>query len=126
MKKVFSIPGAPKPVGAYSQAVKIGDTLFVSGQIPINPFSGELVLTDIQSSTEQVMQNIKALVTEAGMKMDNIVKVSIFLKDMGDFSAVNEVYSSFFKDYFPARETVQVAALPLNAPVEISCIAIEE
>lgn len=124
MKKVIQIPGAPAPIGPYSQAILKGDTLYVSGQIPLNPFTGELVIDSIDAATERVMLNIEALLSEAGMNFNHIVKCSIFLKDMNDFAVMNRVYASFFDDVPPARETVQVAKLPLDVPVEISCIAI--
>lgn len=125
MKKVISIPGAPAPIGPYSQAILKNGTLYVSGQIPLNPFSGELVIDTIQNSTHQVMKNIIALLNEAGMTIDNVVKCSIFLKDLNDFAEMNAIYGSYFGDVPPARETVQVAKLPLNVPIEISCIAIK-
>ncbi len=125
MKKVISIPGAPAPIGPYSQAILKNDTLYVSGQIPLNPFSGDLVIDTIQNSTHQVMKNISALLNEAGMTIDNVVKCSIFLKDLNDFAEMNAVYGSYFSDIPPARETVQVAKLPLDVPIEISCIAIK-
>lgn len=124
MKKVIQIPGAPAPIGPYSQAILKGDTLYVSGQIPLNPFTGELVIDSIDAATERVMLNIEALLSEAGMNFNHIVKCSIFLKDMNDFAVMNRVYAGFFDDVPPARETVQVAKLPLDVPVEISCIAI--
>ena len=125
MKKVISIPGAPAPIGPYSQAILKNDTLYVSGQIPLNPFSGNLVIDSIQNSTHQVMKNIVALLNEAGMTIDNVVKCSIFLKDLNDFAEMNTVYGSYFGDVPPARETVQVAKVPLDVPIEISCIAIK-
>jgi len=125
MKKVISIPGAPAPIGPYSQAILKNDTLYVSGQIPLNPFSGDLVTDTIQNSTHQVMKNIIALLNEAGMTIDNVVKCSIFLKDLNDFAEMNSIYGSYFSDVPPARETVQVAKLPLDVPIEISCIAIK-
>lgn len=125
MKKVISIPGAPAPIGPYSQAILKNDTLYVSGQIPLNPFSGELVTDTIQNATHQVMKNILALLSEAGMTIDNVVKCSIFLKDLNDFAEMNAVYGSYFNELPPARETVQVAKLPLDVPIEISCIAIK-
>jgi 2-iminobutanoate/2-iminopropanoate deaminase len=124
MKKVIQIPGAPAPIGPYSQAILKGDTLYVSGQIPLNPFTGELVTDSIDAATERVMLNIEALLSEAGMNFNHVVKCSIFLKDMNDFAVMNGVYAGFFDDVPPARETVQVAKLPLDVPVEISCIAI--
>jgi 2-iminobutanoate/2-iminopropanoate deaminase len=125
MKKVLQISGAPAPIGPYSQAILKKDTLFVSGQIPIDPITGKLVDTDISAATDQVMKNIVSLLNEAEMTTDDVVKCSIFLKNMNDFSAVNEIYSKYFRSQPPARETVQVAQLPLDVDVEISCIAIK-
>ena len=125
MKKIITIPGAPAPIGPYSQAVLNGNTLFVSGQIPLNPVSGELEMETIDQATHRVMNNIRALVETAGMQMSDIIKTSIFLKSMDDFAAVNAVYASYFQANYPARETVQVSKLPLDVPVEISCIAIK-
>lgn len=123
MKKAIDIPNAPKPVGSYSQAILNNGTLYISGQIPMNPVSQELELGSISKSTHQVMRNIEALLNAAEMSLNNVLKCSIFLKDMNDFAEVNEVYSSYFKGVFPARETVQVAKLPLDVSIEISCIA---
>lgn len=123
MKKAFTIPNAPAPIGPYSQAIMKNDTLFVSGQIPLDPKTGELQLETIQVAAKQVMENLKALVETAGLKMSDVVKCSIFLKTMDDFAAVNEVYASYFENEPPARETVAVSKLPLDVPVEISCIA---
>ena len=124
MKKIIQIPGAPAPIGPYSQAVMVQGTLYVSGQIPLNPLNGELVTSDIEAATHQVLSNIKSLVQEAGLKMSNIVKCSIFLKNMDDFAKVNAVYASYFSENPPARETVQVSKLPMDVSIEISCIAI--
>lgn len=124
MKKALSIPGAPAPIGPYSQAILKGDTLYVSGQIPLNPVTGELVIDTIENATSQVMENIGALLKEAGMTFDHVAKCSIFLKDLNNFESVNKVYGSYFQDTPPARETVEVARLPKDVPVEISCIAI--
>ena len=124
MKKVINTSGAPAPIGPYSQAIQAGNFLFVSGQVAINPANGELVLDDIQTETRRVMENIKAILIEAGADFSNIVKTSIFLKDMQNFSLVNEVYGAYFTDAFPARETVQVAGLPKNVNVEITVTAI--
>jgi 2-iminobutanoate/2-iminopropanoate deaminase len=126
MKTVIQIPGAPAPIGPYSQAILSNDTLYVSGQIPLDPYSGELVTSDIASATHRVLKNIGALLSEAGMSMDNIVKCSIFLKDMQDFAVVNEIYATYFPGIPPARETVQVAKLPLDVSIEISCIAVKD
>jgi len=124
MKKVINTSGAPAPIGPYSQAVQAGNFLFVSGQVAIQPATGELVLDDIQTETRRVMENIKAILNEAGADFGNIVKTSIFLKDMQDFPLVNEAYGAYFTDAFPARETVQVAGLPKNVNVEITVTAI--
>ena len=124
MKKVINTSGAPAPIGPYSQAVQAGNFLFVSGQVAIQPATGELVLHDIQTETRRVMENIKAILNEAGADFGNIVKTSIFLKDMQDFPLVNEAYGAYFTDAFPARETVQVAGLPKNVNVEITVTAI--
>lgn len=125
MKKVITIQGAPAPIGPYSQAILAGNTLYVSGQIPLDPFSGNLVVDSIQAATHQVMKNITALLEEAGMSRQNIVKCSIFLKDLNDFAEMNTIYGGYFSDLPPARETVQVVKLPLDVPIEISCIAIK-
>ena len=124
MKKVINTNNAPAPIGPYSQAVAANGFLFVSGQIPSNPSTGEIVSGGIKAEAQQVMENIKAVLTEAGLNFSNIVKTSIFLTDMGNFAQVNEVYGTYFTDQFPARETVQVAALPKSVNVEISVIAI--
>ena len=124
MKKAITIPNAPAPIGPYSQAILKNDTLYVSGQIPLNPATGELTIESIELATEQVLSNIGALLNEAGMTFDNIVKCSIFLTDLTDFAKVNAIYARYFDAVPPARETVQVANLPLNVPIEISCIAI--
>jgi 2-iminobutanoate/2-iminopropanoate deaminase len=125
MKKAIQIPGAPSPLGPYSQAVLADKTLYISGQIPINPINGEIINESIESATKQVLSNIFALLKEVEMNEENVVKCSIFLKDLNDFTAVNEVYSTYFTKTPPARETVQVAKLPLDVPIEISCIAVK-
>lgn len=125
MKKIIQIPNAPKPIGPYSQAILSNDTLYVSGQIPMCPLEGELKCSTIEEATHQVLTNIKVLVETAGMQLKDIVKCSIFLGDMDDFAAVNSIYEQFFNDLPPARETVQVARLPLDVPIEISCIAVK-
>ena len=124
MKKIINTNNAPAPIGPYSQAVAANGFLFVSGQIPSDPATGEIVSGDIKAEAKQVMENLKAILTEAGLSFSNVVKTSIFLTDMGNFAQVNEVYGTYFTDQFPARETVQVAALPKNVNVEISVIAI--
>jgi 2-iminobutanoate/2-iminopropanoate deaminase len=122
-KQIINTPYAPAPIGPYSQAVKVGKTLYVSGQIALNPSTGELVLDSIPVETKWVMENLKAVLTEAGASFDNVVMTTIFLSDMGNFAAVNEVYGSYFTDNFPARATVAVKTLPKNVNVEISVIA---
>jgi 2-iminobutanoate/2-iminopropanoate deaminase len=126
MKKIIQIPGAPAPIGPYSQAVLVNNTLYVSGQIPLNPMNGNLEVESVEIATHRVLKNIKSLIEEAGMTLSNVVKCSIFLKNMDDFSIVNNVYASYFSENPPARETVQVAKLPLDVPIEISCIAIAD
>ena len=123
MKIIINTPHAPAPIGPYSQAVIAGNLLFVSGQIPMNPATGDLVLDDIKTETRQVMEIIKAIFTEAGVDFSNIVKTSIFWTDMQNFAQVNEVYGTSFTSDFPARETVQVAGLPKGVNVEISVTA---
>lgn len=122
-KKIIRTDNAPAPIGPYNQAIQYGDMIFISGQIPIDPKSGNLVQSDIKAETTQVMENLKAILTEAGLNFDDVIKTSIFLMDMGQFGAVNEVYGSYFTGYAPARETVQVAGLPKGVNVEISMIA---
>ena len=123
MKKIVISNNAPAPIGPYSQAVEAGGMLFVSGQIPIDPATNELVEGDIKSETHQVMKNIGAILTEAGLSFGSVVKCSIFIADMNDFASINDVYGSYFDDNPPARETVEVSTLPKNVNVEISCIA---
>lgn len=125
MKKAISIKGAPAPIAPYSQAILAGNTLYVSGQIPLNPMTGELVLDSVADAVRQIMDNIKNLLNEANMNFSNIVKCTIFMKDMNDYSVVNEVYGSYFSDIPPAREAVQVSRLPRDVSVEISCIAVK-
>jgi 2-iminobutanoate/2-iminopropanoate deaminase len=125
MKKAIQIPGAPAPIGPYSQAILVNDTLYVSGQIPLNPETGDLVTKTIEKATEQVLKNIGALLNEVSMDYSHVVKCSIFLKDLNDFTIVNRVYATFFDGIHPARETVQVSRLPMDVPIEISCIAIK-
>jgi 2-iminobutanoate/2-iminopropanoate deaminase len=122
-KKIINTIHAPAPIGPYSQAVLSNGTLYVSGQIALHPVSGELVMTSIEEETTQVMTNLKAILTEAGYSFADIVKTTIFLMDMGQFAAVNAIYSQYFESNFPARETVQVAGLPKGVQVEISVIA---
>ncbi|PCI32392.1 MAG: reactive intermediate/imine deaminase [Flavobacteriaceae bacterium] len=125
MKKIINTSNAPAPIGPYSQAILTGNTLYTSGQIPIDPKTGQLIMDTITNETTQVMENLKAVLTEAGMSFDNVVKASIFISDMNNFGAINEVYGSYFDAATaPARETVQVARLPKDVNVEISVIAV--
>jgi 2-iminobutanoate/2-iminopropanoate deaminase len=126
MKKIIFTENAPAPIGPYNQAVLTGNTLYTSGQIAIDPATGTLVTATIKTETQQVMQNMKAVLEAAGMTFDNVVKSTIFITDMNDFAAINTVYGSYFNEKTaPARETVQVAALPKNVNVEISMIAVQ-
>lgn len=124
-KKAIRIPNAPAPIGPYSPAIYANGMLFISGQIPLNPDSGKLETTTIESASHQVMSNIKKLLNEAGLDFSNVVKSTIFLKDLSDFQKVNTVYATYFDSIPPARETVEVARLPLDVPIEISCIALK-
>jgi 2-iminobutanoate/2-iminopropanoate deaminase len=123
-KTIITTPNAPSPIGPYNQAVLAGDSLFISGQICIDPATGNLKNKDIQEETHQVMHNLKAILQETGMDFSNVVKTTIFITDMHQFGAVNEVYGKYFESDFPARETVQVSALPKFVNVEISMIAV--
>ena len=123
-KRAIQINNAPAPVGPYSQGILQNNLLFISGQIPLNPLTKELEVSSIESATHRVMLNIKALLVSADMQMTDVIKCSIFLADLNDFNAVNEIYASYFSGVYPARETVQVSKLPLNVPLEISCIAV--
>jgi 2-iminobutanoate/2-iminopropanoate deaminase len=126
MKKIIFTEKAPSPIGPYNQAVLSGNTLYASGQIAINPLSGELVTGNINDETTQVMQNIAAILEAANMTFENVVKSTIFIMDMNNFGAINTVYGSYFNEKTaPARETVQVACLPKNVNVEISIIAVQ-
>ena len=122
-KKSIQIPNAPAPVGPYSQAILKNDTLYISGQIPLNPATGALEMQTIEQATQRVLKNIGALLQEAGYSFQDVVMVSIFMQDLGDFAAMNAVYASYFEGVAPARQTVQVARLPLDVTIEISCIA---
>ena len=125
MKKIIFTENAPAPIGPYNQAVLKGDTLYTSGQIAIDPKTGELVTANIEAETRQVMENMKAVLEAAGMTFENVVKTTIFIMNMNDFGNINTVYGSYFNETTaPARETVQVACLPKNVNVEISMIAI--
>ncbi|AXP82328.1 Enamine/imine deaminase [Mariniflexile rhizosphaerae] len=126
MKEIITTPNAPAPIGPYNQAILSGNTLYTSGQIAINPETNELVLNDIETETKQVMHNLKAVLEAANMTFEHVVKSSIFISNMDDFTKINAVYGSFFDEAnAPARETVQVARLPKNVNVEISVIAMK-
>ena len=122
-KEIINTENAPAPIGPYSQAVLTGNLLFISGQVALKPGTGELAMADIIEETHQVMQNLKAVLTEASMDFGNVVKTTIFLSDMNLFGQVNEIYGKYFSGDFPARETVAVKTLPKNVNVEISMIA---
>lgn len=126
MKEVITTSKAPSPIGPYSQAIKSGKLLFVSGQIAINPSTGKLTLDNINEEATQIMRNLGEILKAAGMDYTNIVKTTIFLTSMNNYSAVNDVYGSFFKEAFPARETVQVSRLPRDVNIEISVVAAQE
>jgi 2-iminobutanoate/2-iminopropanoate deaminase len=126
MKKIISTSEAPAAIGPYSQAVRSGNFLFCSGQIPLDPKSGQIVSGDIATQTRRVLDNIGAVLKAEGLTFENIVKTTIFLTDLGDFQTVNETYGSYFKQQPPARSTVQVSALPKGAKVEIEVIAVAE
>ncbi len=117
-------PGAPKAVGPYSHAMTVGDLVFCSGQIPLDPATGELVHGDIAAQTGRIMDNIVAVLSASGSALDQVVKTTVFLTDMGDFAAMNEVYAARFSAHRPARSTVAVAGLPKGARIEIECVAI--
>lgn len=123
-KQIINTTNAPAPIGPYNQSVKVGEMLFVSGQIALDPVSGELNMESLNAETHQVMKNLGAILNEAGSSFDQVVKSSIFLSDMGNFAEINEIYGSYFTGDFPARETVEVAQLPKSVNVEISVIAL--
>ena len=125
MKTIINTPDAPAPIGPYSQAVLSNGTLFVSGQIPVDSSIGKVVEGGVEAQAAQVMKNLGAILSAAGMDFSNVVKCSIFLSDMGDFPKVNAIYGEYFKQDPPARETVQVCKLPMAVDVEISCIAVK-
>lgn len=122
-KDVISTTAAPAAIGPYSQATRVGDLLFVSGQIPLDPRTGDLIQGDIRAQTRRVLENLAAIVQSAGSSLDRVVKTTVYLRDLGDFAPMNEVYTEFFKEQPPARATVQVARLPRDAGVEIDLIA---
>lgn len=126
MKTILNTPKAPSPVGPYNQSVLAGNTLYVSGQIAIDQLTGQLILTNIEEETHQVMNNLRFILENAGMTFENVVKCSVFVKDMDMYSRINAVYASYFnEDTAPARELVEVANLPKYVNVEVSCIAVK-
>ena len=125
MKQEINTQNAPAPIGPYSQGILSGNTLYMSGQIALSPETGELITKGIEEETHQVMRNIQAVLIQAGMTMDNIVKCSIFISDMKKFAEINTVYGSYFEGIPPARETVEVSRLPKDVNVEISVIAVK-
>jgi len=124
MKEIISTENAPGAIGPYSQAVKAGNIVFCSGQIPIDPKTGDFVSEDVAEQTEQVLKNLSAVLEAAGASLNDVVKTTVFLADMNDFAAMNEVYTRYFSENKPARATVQAARLPRDARVEIECIAV--
>lgn len=125
-KTIISTADAPKAIGPYSQAVKVGNTLYCSGQIALNPSTGELVTQDIEAETRQVLQNLGAVLQAAGMDFSNVVRATVYMTDIDNYQRINAVYAEFFSESKPARAAVQVANLPAGANVEISCIAVED
>ena len=121
-RKIISTPNAPAAIGPYAQAVRYGDLLFVSGMIPIDPKTGELLMGDFEAEVTLLLENLKAVVEAGGMSLKNVLKVSVFLKDLGLFGKFNEIYGRYLGDVLPARETIQVAKLPRDASIEISAI----
>jgi 2-iminobutanoate/2-iminopropanoate deaminase len=121
-KEIISTSKAPAAIGPYSQGIKVGDMVFTSGQLPVNSLTGELV-TEIKEATKQSLENVKAVLEQAGSGLDKVVKVVVFIKDMNDFGPMNEVYAEYFKENPPARSCVEVARLPKDAPIEIEAIA---
>lgn len=123
MKKIISTKEAPGAIGPYSQGIKIGEFIFTSGQIPLNPITGELISDDVKNAAKMCLENLKAVLKEGGASLEDVVKTTVFLNNMEDFAAVNEVYSQYFTTNYPARSCVQVAKLPKDALVEIEAIA---
>ena len=122
MKTIINTPDAPRAIGPYSQAVRYGDLLFVSGMIALDPGTGEMAGADMEAQAVQVLENLKAIVEAAGMSLQNVLKSTVFLRDMNDFAKFNEIYGRYFAEAPPARETVQVARLPRDAAIEISVV----
>lgn len=126
MKKIIATKNAPAAIGPYNQAIKVGNMLFASGQLGLNPETGDFAEGGIKEQTEQAFRNVKAILAEAGMTIDNVVKTTVFLADMADFAAMNEVYASQFNGDFPARSAVAVKTLPKNGLVEVEVIAVND
>jgi 2-iminobutanoate/2-iminopropanoate deaminase len=124
MKKIINTVNAPTPLGPYSQAILTGDTLYISGQIAIEPLTGKFICSEISDETNQVMKNLLAILKEANMTFENVVKCSIFVKNMEQFATINEAYGNHFRENAPTRETVEVSRLPKDVNIEISCIAV--
>lgn len=125
MKTVIQTNNAPQAIGPYSQAIMAGDTLYISGQIPVIPATGQIVSTDVEVQTKQCMENIKAVLEAAGMTLDNVVKTGVFIKNMDDFAKINAVYSQYFVENCPARACVEVARLPKDVLIEVEAIAVK-
>jgi 2-iminobutanoate/2-iminopropanoate deaminase len=124
-KQIITTEAAPAPIGPYSQAVMVNGTLYLSGQIPIDPATSLVIIGDIEAETRQVMDNIAGILRAYGLDFSNIVKTTIFIRNMGDFARINTVYSNYFTKDYPARETVEVSRLPKDVQIEISCIAVK-
>ncbi len=124
MKQEIKTDRAPQAIGPYSQAILTGDFIFISGQVPIDPKTGEMIVGSIKDQTKQVLENVKAVLEAAGSSLDQVVKTTVFLQDMNDFAQMNEVYASYFNPPYPARSTIQVARLPREAKIEIEAIAL--
>lgn len=122
-KEIISTEKAPKAIGPYSQGVKVGELIFTSGQLPINPENGQLIADDVKKATAQSLENIKAILEKVGSSLDKVVKAVVYLKDLEDFAAVNEVYATYFTGDYPARSCFQVAKLPMDAKIEIEVVA---
>lgn len=123
-KEIITCDKAPKAIGPYSQAVKTGETIYISGQIPLDPTTGELVKGDIKEQTKRVMENLNNILMAAGSSLDKVIKTTIYMTDMTDYNAINEVYGSYFENYFPARAAIEVSKLPKDARVEIDAVAL--
>lgn len=122
-KEIISTEKAPKAIGPYSQGVKVGELIFTSGQLPINPENGQLIADDVKKATAQSLENVKAILEKSGSSLDKVVKAVVYLKDLEDFAAVNEVYATYFTGDYPARSCFQVAKLPMDAKIEIEVVA---